>query len=304
MTVVVVASHYAEARQSLSNDIRVLELPYNDCWMRDIGATYVVNDKGDRRAVSWQFNAWGGALDGLYTPWDLDDAMATSMATITDDDYYQAPFFLEGGSIHSDGEGTLYTTQECLLHPSRNPDLSKSDIERLLASYLNIKKVIWLTEGLFNDETNGHIDNIMHVVRPGVVTLTWCDDENDPQYAISRAAYAVLSQTTDAKGRIIEIIKLPLPGPLYIRNTESQGIQQTIGMERQTGDRLAASYANFLICNQLVIFPLLDTKTDANAQQVLATAFPDYQLIGIPAREILLGGGNIHCITQQVPRTL
>ncbi|WP_133010379.1 agmatine deiminase [Marinomonas flavescens] len=302
VTVVVLASHYDIARQSLNEDIRVLERPYNDCWMRDIGATYVVNNKGERRAVSWQFNAWGGDVDGLYSPWDLDDAMAINMATITGDDYYQAPLFLEGGSIHCDGEGTLYTTEECLLHPSRNPDLSKQDIEALLADYVNIEKVIWLKDGLFNDETNGHIDNILHVIRPGVVALTWCDDKNDPQYAISRAAYKVLSETTDAKGRTIEIIKLPLPGPLYMSATESQGIQQTDTMERQAGDRLAASYANFLISNQCVIFPLLDTKTDPQAQQILAAAFPQHRLIGVPAREILLGGGNIHCITQQVPK--
>ncbi|REG86679.1 agmatine deiminase [Marinomonas pollencensis] len=302
VTVVVLASHYDIARAALNEGIRVLVQPYNDSWMRDIGATYVVNDKGQRRAISWQFNAWGGKLDGLYSPWDLDDAMAVKMASVTGDDYYQAPFILEGGSIHSDGEGTLYTTEECLLHPSRNPDLSKADIEAYLADYLNIQKVIWLTNGLFNDETNGHIDNIMHLVRPGVVALTWCDDQNDPQYAISRAAYQVLQSSTDAQGRAIEIIKLPLPGPLYMTATESQGIQQTDTMERHDGDRLAASYANFLISNQSVIFPLLDTKTDKQAEQILAAAFPLHQVIGVPAREILLGGGNIHCITQQVPK--
>ncbi|MGB7390841.1 agmatine deiminase [Marinomonas sp.] len=304
VTVVVPNSHYDITRQSLDEHIRVLEIPYNDCWMRDIGGSYVVNDKGERRAVSWQFNAWGGELDGLYSPWDLDDAMAPQMANITGDDYYQAPLFLEGGSIHCDGEGTLYTTEECLLHPSRNPDLSKQEIETLLDNYLSIKKVVWLKDGLFNDETNGHIDNILHVIRPGVVALTWCDDKNDPQYAISRAAYDVLNQTTDAQGRAIEVIKLPMPGPLYMSETESQGIQQTETMERHAGERLAASYANFLISNQSVIFPLLDTKTDPQAQQILASAFPNHTLIGVPAREILLGGGNIHCITQQVPKRL
>lgn len=304
VTVIAQTSHVVTAHQALGDDIRVIELPYNDCWMRDIGGTYVVNDQGERRAVSWHFNAWGGDVDGLYSPWDLDDAVAPQMAAITGDDYYQAPLILEGGSIHCDGEGTVYTTEECLLHPSRNPNLSKQDIEKHLTDYLNIEKIIWLKDGLFNDETNGHVDNLLHVIRPGVIALTWCDDENDPQYAISRAAYDVLSQNTDAKGRLIEIIKLPLPGPLYMSDAESKGLVQSHGMERNAGERLGGSYANFLISNQAVIFPLLDVDNDAKAKQVLSEAFPDHQIIGVPTREVLLGGGNIHCITQQVPSVL
>lgn len=304
VTVLVQEDHYQEARNALNDKVRVIKMNYNDCWMRDIGATYVINDKGERRGISWHFNAWGGELDGLYDAWDLDDAVATQMTAITEDDYYQAPLILEGGSIHVDGEGTLYTTEECLLHPSRNPDLSKDDIEALMKRYLNVDKIIWLKNGLFNDETNGHIDNILHVIRPGVVALTWCDDENDPQYAISQAAYQVLSTEKDAKGRRLEIIKLPLPGPLYMSAEESQGVEQTDTMERNAGDRLAASYANFLISNENVVFPLLDEKNDKQAEEILRAAFPGYRVIGVPTREVLLGGGNIHCITQQVPKAL
>jgi len=313
VTVLAPASHVITAHQALGDGgIRVIEIPYDDCWMRDTGATYVVNDQGERRGVSWHFNAWGGDLDGLYKPWDLDEAIAPQMAAITGDDYYQAPFILEGGSIHCDGEGTVYTTEECLLHPSRNPNLSKQDIEAYLADYLNIEKVIWLKQGLFNDETNGHIDNLLHVVRPGVVALTWCEDENDPQYTISHAAYEILSQSKDAKGRSIEIIKLPLPGPLYMSEVESKGLKPTLnnammqsdGMARKAGERLGGSYANFLITNHALIFPLLDENNDATAKHILTKAFPNYQIIGVPAREVLLGGGNIHCITQQVPSRL
>ncbi|WP_427981661.1 agmatine deiminase [Agarivorans sp.] len=301
VVMVVEHSQFANARSQLPAEIKVLEMSYNDCWMRDIGATYLVNGRGQRRGVNWQFNAWGGLLDGLYFPWDLDDAVATKMLNLTQDDAYNAPLVMEGGSIHSDGAGTVYTTEECLLHPSRNPELSKQQIELHLKKYLGAEKVIWLPRGLYNDETNGHIDNILHVVKPGEVVLTWCDDPDDPQYHISREAMALLSSELDAQGRSIKVHKLPMPGPLYITEEEATGIDQSEGMERQAGDRLAASYANFLISNGQIIYPLLDQRYDGEAKQVLQQAFPQHQVVGVAAREILLGGGNIHCITQQVP---
>ncbi|WP_432460729.1 MULTISPECIES: agmatine deiminase [unclassified Agarivorans] len=303
--VVMLVNHaqYANARMQLPAQIKVVEMSYNDCWMRDMGATYLLNQAQQRRGVSWQFNAWGGLVDGLYFPWDLDNAVAEKMLNLTEDDIYCAPFILEGGSIHSDGEGTLYTTEECLLHPSRNPGLSKRQIETHLQNYLGIDKVIWLPQGLYDDETNGHVDNIMHVVKPGEVVLTCCDDPSDPQYAISKKAYQVLSSQSDAKGRAIKVHQLPMPGPLYMSEQEAEGIEPSAGMKRQAGERLGASYANFLISNGQVIFPLLDERTDQQARDVLQQAFPEHQLIGVEAREIVLGGGNIHCITQQIPRS-
>lgn len=301
VTFIVGAGDFAQARQAIPDNIILVEIPSDDSWMRDIGGTYVINNTGERRSINWQFNAWGGEVDGLYDSWELDNQVAQKMAEITGDDFYNAPLILEGGSIHVDGEGTLYTTEECLLHPSRNPNLSKAEIENLLKDYLNVDTIIWLKQGLYNDETNGHIDNILHLIRPGVVALTYCDDPKDPQYAISQNAYQVLSQTKDAKGRSLDIVKLPMPGPLYVAPEEAQGLAPSNSMERQTGERLAASYANFLISNQGVIFPLLDPKYDNEAKAVLQKAFPDHKVIGVPTRNILLGGGNIHCITQQVP---
>ncbi|WP_222709935.1 agmatine deiminase [Reinekea thalattae] len=301
VTVIVSDELYRQARKQLPNDIEVLKIASNDCWMRDIGATYVINNNGQRRGISWQFNAWGGTLDGLYDDWTLDNAVAKQMTEVTGDSCDEVDLILEGGSIHCDGDGTLYTTEECLLHPSRNPQLSKSDIERQLKEILGVEKIIWLTHGLFNDETNGHIDNILHVVKPGEVLLTVCDDPTDPQYAISQQALSLLQQSTDAKGRKIKVHALPMPGPLYLSEQEAEGIIPSSGMVRQAGERLAASYANFLISNGGIIFPLLDEKHDAKAQSVLQAAFPNHQLVGLNCREILLGGGNIHCMTQHVP---
>ena len=291
--------------------IELIPMAYNDAWLRDTAPTMVTNQAGERRAVNWQFNAWGGELDGLYDDWSDDEQVATRIAEFHGFKQYDAPFILEGGSIHCDGEGTVYTTGECLLHPSRNPHLNQAKIEAYLQQYLGIQQVIWLPDGLYNDETNGHIDNLLHIARPGEVLLTVCEDPNDPQYSISQTALKILRTTKDAQGRVLKVHELPMPGPLYLTEEEANGVQiashtqlkqqDSVGMVRRAGERLAASYANFLICNGVIFYPLLDTKTDEAAASVLAQAFPGYRLEGIPAREILLGGGNLHCITQQVP---
>ena len=299
--VAVSSKQFDHARDLLQPEVRLVEIPYNDAWMRDIGPTVLVNESGERRGISWQFNAWGGEYNGLYDNWQQDNLVASSVCDIIGIDHYSAPFVLEGGSIHTDGEGTLYTTEECLLSPGRNPLLTKQQIEEQLKQYLSIEKVIWLPKGLFNDETDGHVDNLMHVIAPGKVVLSWTDDPSDPQYQLSREAEKVLSSQTDAKGREIEIVRLPLPGPLHYSENEAQGIEVSSGMSRAAGERLSASYANFLIVNGYVFLPLLDDRTDAEAISVLQSAMPEHQIIGIPTREVLLGGGNIHCITQQIP---
>ncbi|WP_028108765.1 agmatine deiminase [Ferrimonas futtsuensis] len=302
VTMAVNAEQYDNARSRLPEEIQVVEMSTNDSWMRDIGPSYVVDDAGHRHGVDWHFNAWGGLMDGLYFPWDKDDQVARKMCEITGDETYRAPLVLEGGSIHVDGDGTLYTTEECLLHPSRNPDLSKEEIERQLCDHLSVEKVVWLPRGLYNDETNGHVDNIMHVVKPGEVVLTWCDDPADPQYEISREAFDALSSVTDARGRAIKVHKIPMPGPLFINEEEALSIDCSEGMEREAGERLAASYANYLITNGQIVLPLLDERFDAEVAEIMKRLYPGYDVSGVDAREILLGGGNIHCITQQVPR--
>ncbi|MDG3087933.1 agmatine deiminase [Vibrio hannami] len=302
VTMVVSAGQFNNARTRLPDEIRLIEMSTDDAWMRDIGPTYVVHDNGERRGVDWEFNAWGGLVDGLYFPWDNDDAVARKVCEINNDLSYRAPIILEGGAIHVDGEGTLYATEECLLHESRNPHLSKEEIEQVLCDYLFVEKIIWIPAGLYNDETNGHVDNLIHVVRPGEVVLTWCDDEEDPQYQISRAALDALQTQRDAKGRAIKVHKIPMPGPLYISEQEASGIDESTGMVRTAGERLAGSYANYLVTNDQIVYPLLDKQYDADVKSMLGELYPGYLITGVDAREILLGGGNIHCITQQIPR--
>jgi agmatine deiminase len=303
VTVGASARQYANARALLPPAVRVVELSANDCWMRDVGPTFVVDARGRRRGVDWQFNAWGGLDGGLYFPWDLDDAVAGKVCELEGADRYRAPFVLEGGAIHVDGQGTLLTTEECLLNRNRNPGLDRAALERLLAEYLGIETVVWLGRGVHQDETDGHVDNLCCFAAPGEVCLTWTDDRRDPMYAVVRDAYERLAAARDARGRRFKVHKLVQPGPLHMTAEEADGVDRVEGTEpRRAGHRLAASYVNFYLANRRVVMPLLDPRRDAAAAAVLRRAFPGREVVGVPGREILLGGGNVHCITQQVPR--
>ncbi len=295
-------SQYANARQMLPPEVRVVEISNNDSWMRDCGPTFVVNGKGDVRGIDWKFNAWGGLYNGLYFPWDLDDAVAQKVLEIERLDRYQAPIVLEGGSIHVDGEGTCITTAECLLSPGRNPDLTQEQIEAVLKEYLNVEKVLWIPRGVYNDETTGHVDNLACFLRPGEIALTWTDDRSDPQYERSAEALDYLMSQTDAKGRKLTVHKIHQPNPVLIAPEEAEGVDVVEGtLPREAGDRLAASYINFYFCNGGAVVPTFDDPHDAEALATLQRLLPDRKVVGVPAREILLGGGNIHCITQQQP---
>ena len=303
VTVGVSARQYETARTQLPSLIRVVELSSNDAWMRDVGPTFVVDDAGGVRGVDWVFNAWGGLNGGLYFPWDQDDLVARKVLEIEGRDRYRAPLIMEGGAIHVDGQGTLITTEECLLNPNRNPHLDKGQIEILLHEYLGVSTVLWLHKGVYMDETDGHVDELCCFVKPGHVALTWTDEKRDPMYDVVRDAHEKLTSSRDAKGRKLQVHKLPQPGPLYMTREEAAGIDAIEGTKRRpVGDRLAGSYANFYIGNSAVVMPLLDPRTDKQAARVLKRLFPRHNVIGVQAREILLGGGNIHCITQQVPR--
>jgi agmatine deiminase len=296
------AVQYEFARAQLDPRVRVIEISNDDAWMRDTGPTFVVNAAGRRRAVDWRFNAWGGCHSGLYFPWDQDDLVAQKVAAIEGADRYRAPLVMEGGAIHTDGEGTLLVTEQCLLNVNRNPELSREQIERHLRDYTGASTVIWLGAGVVNDETSGHVDNLACFARPGEVCLTFPNSRRDAQWEVSNDALERLRAARDARGRSLKVHKLPSPGPLRATTAEAAGVQYRAGTKpRRAGERLAASYANFYLCNGAVIVPLLDRRTDAAAVAKLRRIFPERQVVGVPGREILLGGGNIHCITQQVP---
>ncbi|MGO9028076.1 MAG: agmatine deiminase [Acidimicrobiales bacterium] len=303
VTMLTSARQWEHAWARLSDAIQVVEMTTDDAWVRDTGPTFVVDrSTGERRGVDWIFNAWGGLDEGLYFPWANDDLVAAKVCDLEGAARYRAPLVLEGGSIHVDGEGTCITTEECLLNRNRNPGLTKAEIEARLRSYLGVEKIIWIPRGVHNDETDGHVDNLACFTRPGRVLLTWTEDAGDPQAEISREARQVLEGVTDAQGRALDVGLLPAPGPLTITAEEAAGVDGGEHAQTRTpGDRMAGSYVNFLITNRSVIHPLLDERRDEAVGELLSDEFPDRRIGGVPGREILLGGGNIHCITQQVP---
>lgn len=304
------AEDAAAARAAVADlpRITVHEIESDDAWARDIGPTFVTDGR-TLRGISWRFNAWGGTVDGLYANWDKDDAVAAALCEALGVDCYDAgDFVLEGGSIHVDGEGTLLTTEACLLSAGRNPSLAREQIEQKLADYLGIRKVLWLPRGIYLDETNEHVDNVCAFTAPGEVVLAWTDAETDPQYPLSKACLDYLNGVTDATGRKLKVRLLPIPDhPILCTEADCAAYDFAPGEDmREPGDRLAGSYANFYIANSAVLVPQFggeNAASDAHALAILREAFPSRRVIGIDARAILLGGGNIHCITQQIPAT-
>lgn len=302
VTVLASAGQWRNARNRLPREVQVVEASTDDAWVRDSGPTFVVDDLGGRRAVDWAFNAWGGVRGGLYFPWDRDDVLGHKIAELEGADCHQPPIVMEGGSFDVDGEGTLLTTEECLLNPNRNPDLSREDIEAVLRGMLGVRKIIWLPRGVYLDETDGHVDNLARFVAPGVVVLTWTHDQSDPQYERSAEALEVLRSTADARGRELQVALLHQPGPLHATLAEVEDLDVIEGSRpRLAGERLAGSYVNSYLGNGLVVVPVFDDRHDAAALEAYRGLLPGRKVVPVPGREILLGGGNVHCITQQVP---
>ncbi len=223
--VIVSNAQYTNARARLPENIRVVEMSNDDAWARDTGPTFVINDKGEIRGCDWTFNAWGGLVDDLYFPWDNDDKVAQKICELEGVDSYRTEgFVLEGGSIHVDGEGTLITTEMCLLSKGRNPHMSKEQIEDKLKEYLNVEKIIWIKDGIDPHETNGHVDMVACFVRPGEVACIWTDAPTHPFYKECQDAYKTLSEATDAKGRKLKVWKLTMTKkPVCLQGTGPNG---------------------------------------------------------------------------------
>jgi agmatine deiminase len=294
----------AQARYDIPN-VTFIPLESDDAWVRDNGPTFLIDPSGHLRAVDWVFNAWGGDYDGLYKPWDTDDAMAEALLKIFNVDRYRTEgFVLEGGSIHVDGQGLAMVTASCLLSPGRNPHLNQDQITEMLKKYLNVKKVIWLPFGVYNDNTNGHVDNIACFVAPGHVLIAVHHDKNDPQYAMSQASLEVLRNTKGVDGKPLKITEMVFPSEIvYSTDDDSLTVDPNPNAKpRPSGKRLVASYINFYICNGAIVMPAFRFPSDQVAAAILQDLFPDREIIPIYSKEILLGGGNIHCITQQIPK--
>ncbi|MFD1177604.1 agmatine/peptidylarginine deiminase [Paenibacillus puldeungensis] len=263
--------------------IECLPIEHNDAWLRDNGPTFIISDEGELAGVKWGFNAWGGK----YSPWDLDDAVAPQILSAHQVKQFTAPLVLEGGSIHTDGEGTLLTTEECLLNQNRNPHMSREEIAAAVKNFVNVDEIIWLKRGLHGDETDGHVDNVACFAAPGKVILQVCEDPNDENYEITQENINILSEAVDARGRKLEIIKIQQPPKAIFED-----------------QRLTLSYLNFYFVNGGIILPVFGgaaEETDRKAIQVLSETFPDRKIRTVDGMAIIREGGNVHCTTQQMP---
>ena len=281
-------------------NVELVDIPSDDAWARDTAPTFVTNGR-EIRGINWEFNAWGGDCNGLYPSWDKDNALAGKFLRAAGYEMIDAsPFVLEGGSIHVNGVDTLITTEECLLSPGRNPGLSKEEIEDRLIGYTGMKRIIWLPHGIYNDETDGHVDNMAAFTDTNDVVLAWTDDKEDPQYPRSLAALEVLKKAG------LNVHKLPIPDvPVCIGEEDLDGYEFEEGEDiREAGERLAASYVNFYFANDMILLPQFgagNQASDKRAVDIMSRLCPDRRIVPVPARDIIPGGGNIHCITQQIP---
>lgn len=272
----------AEVRLACGRGVEIVPIEIDDSWARDSGPIFVIDGKGGVAGIHWRFNAWGNAYLGFDNDAKLGGALLAHLGMRT----YRGPMIFEGGSISVDGYGTLLTTEECLLNDNRNPELSRQQIEERLALALGVRRIIWLDRGLEDDETSGHVDMIACFAGRGRVLLHGPDDRNDPNFARMRENRRRLEEARDASGKKLEIVEVPQPK----RN-----------LRREDGRRLCTSYINFYIANGGIVMPGFDDENDAIAARIVGEAFPDREVVQIPALDIAAGGGVIHCITQQQP---
>jgi agmatine deiminase len=257
--------------------------PSYEPWCRDHGPIFLMRDNEGRREraiVDWGYNAWGNK----YPPFDLDDAIPQHVARYRKLPLFSPGIVLEGGSIEVNGQGTLLTTEACLLNPNRNPQLNRAQIEQYLRDYLGATNILWLGEGIVGDDTDGHIDDLTRFVNSDTVVTVVEDDPTDANHELLQENLKRLQTLKLENGRPLQVVKLPMPGVV----------------EHQ-GQRLPASYANFYIANQIVLVPTFRHKNDATALSTLQKLFPDRRVIGIDSTELIWGLGSFHCISQQEP---
>ena len=286
---------------NISNNVTIIEAEYDDIWARDIGPTFTcINGKSE--CISWKFNAWGGKKEGAYYPWDADDKFASFAAGYLGLECKNVDIVLEGGGIISDGNGTLFTTKSVLLNRNRNPFKKREVLEEKILNATHNKQIIWLDQGLANDETNGHIDNLLSFANQNELCLAWTEDSDNPNYHRLKRAYDILSSITNINGDKYKIHLIPLPPMQYMNKKEANGLKiHPDALPRNAGDILPASYLNFYIINGAVLIPSFGCNTDDTVKDIFKSIFPRRRVIQVYSREPLLGGGGIHCLLHEIP---
>jgi len=290
-----------------AENIRFHRIATVDSWIRDYGPNFLIksdklqfvadstagpNDKlkfiGHPAFNDWIFNAWGNKYEELKK----DDEIPSRLESVLDARRFEPGIVMEGGSIEVNGEGVVLTTEQCLLNPNRNPELSRAEIEQYLKDYLGVEKVLWLADGIVGDDTDGHIDDIARFVSTNTIVAAIEGDPGDANYEILQDNINRLQGMSDAKRRPFEIVPLPMPGIVAGASTSIRNL-----------DRLPASYANFYIANSVVLAPIFGHANDARALETLQKVFPDRQVVPINCEPLVWGMGTIHCVTQQQPQT-
>jgi agmatine deiminase len=310
-----------------AENIRCHKITTVDSWIRDYGPNFLVSDKqlsdklqfvadpdetlaeeddklkfvGQSLAYNdWIFNAWGNKYDELKQ----DNSIPARLDNLLNVPRFEPGIVMEGGSIEVNGAGCVLTTEQCLLNPNRNPQLSKGELEQYLKNYLGVVKVLWLGEGIVGDDTDGHIDDIARFVAPNVIVCAIEEDTEDANYELLQDNLRRLQRMTDANDRAFEIVTLPMPGVVGDTSPGSPAGQPRWGdsTDKRNLDRLPASYANFYIANGVVLAPVFGHANDARALATLQRLFSDRRVVGINCEPLVWGMGTIHCVTQQQPK--
>lgn len=276
------AVKYLKTKKVDLSRVNFYEADYADVWFRDFGPIFVTNHKKKRLAMTdWVYNVYGNKWPELLK----DDKIPVWLNKFLKLPYFAPGIVMEGGSIDVNGRGALMTSEQCLLNKNRNPRLNKKQIEKYLSDYLGVKHFIWLKNGILADQTDGHIDDIARFVNPTTVMYVYEDDKSDGNYKILKENLEILKKSTDQDGKRLKLIKLPMPK-----------------MNDEDGHRLPVSYANFYIGNKAVLAPIFKHKNDKAALKIMRKAFPGRKIIGLDCRDLVCGGGTIHCVTQQQPQ--
>ena len=282
LKMIVHPNDYKSALNLLDNNIEILQTPIDDAWCRDTGAIFLLNEKNQLGGVDSDFNCWG-----YKENFEQDDKVAKFMINEANATYFKNDMVLEGGSIHVNGQGTLITTEQCLLHENRNPHLSKDDIENNLKNFFGVTKIIWLKHGT-DEGTNGHIDNVACFSDEGTILAMTCSDKQDTYYDLLSENLEILKTSVDQDNKPLNIVELEMSKKRLIPDDDEP-----------------SSYINFYIANDAVIFPIFgDDVADQNAMNIIKSQFSNRQIVCLDGHDILMGGGNIHCITQQQPKAL
>ena len=263
-----------------ADSVRFYVIPTDDAWIRDFGPNFLVSGNSGNRQIAlnnWRFDSWGGKYE-----WELDNRAGDKIASLLKLPAFEPEIVLEGGAIDVNGLGTCLTTASCLLNGNRNGGMNRETMETVLKNYLGVKNIIWLKGEIEGDDTDGHIDNMARFVNPTTVVCAY--EENASNFKELNGNYQTLKSAADQDGNSLKVIRLPMPEPVITDST-----------------RLPASYANFYIGNRTVLLPVFDGPNDLKAQTILQKLFPEREIVPLPCRELLVGLGGLHCVTQQQP---